>query len=121
MSKYSVNYKKITDGYNKIMSCIDTSSIIEQLECIPNMVDSWIKLTELYCEQTNQDKSDRYRKKNANNLAEMTAEMFEDIKEHYQYTVQSLSPKEYEGVFGPVRVKNLKEMIEDQMIEDQMS
>ena len=111
MSKYSENYKKTTDGYNKIMLCIDTAVVLPQLECIPNIVDNWVDLVELYCNQVAQDKKDRHRKKNANQLAEVAKGMFENLKSRYQYALQVLSPKDYEGNFRPVKVKTIQEMI----------
>ena len=110
MSKYSENYKKTTDGYNKIMLCIDTAIALPQLGCIPNIVDNWVDLVELYCNQVAQDKKDRHRKKNANQLVEVAKGMFEDLKGRYQYALQVLSPKDYEGNFRPVRVKTLQEI-----------
>ena len=111
MSKYSENYKKTTDGYNKILLCIDTTIVTQQLKCVPNMVDNWCNLVELYCKQVAQDRKDRHRKKNAGNLAEAAKWMFENLKEHYNYTLQSLSPEEYEGTFSPAKVKNIQEMV----------
>ena len=111
MSKYSENYKKTTDGYNKIMLCIDTAIVLPQLRCIPNIVDNWVDLVELYCNQVAQDKKDRHRKKNANQLADVAKGMFEDLKARYQSALQVLSPKDYEGNFHPVKVKTIQEMI----------
>jgi len=111
MSKYSENYKKTTDGYNKIMLCIDTAVVLPQLGCIPNIVDNWVDLVELYCNQVAQDKKDRHRKKNSNQLAEVAKGMFENLKARYQYALQVLSPKDYEGNFSPVKVKTIQEMI----------
>lgn len=111
MSKYSENYKKTTDGYNKILLCIDTAIVLQQLECIPNIVDNWVDLVELYCNQVARDKKDRHRKKNANELADVAKGMFETLKARYQYALQVLSPREYEGNFRPVKVKTIQEMI----------
>lgn len=111
MSTYSKNYKKVTDGYNKILDCIKSSEYLEQLECIPTMIESWLGCVDVYCDEIFFDRSNRHRKKDADKLAESSVSMFEELKSTLQLTMKTLTPEEYDGVFKPVRVKGLNEMM----------
>ena len=111
MSLYSENYKKMMDGYNKIVNCIASVEYMEQLECIPNMTDAWIVLVDKYCDEIYYDKSNKNRKKDAPQFGEAGKEMFESLKSIYQQKLQEFLPEEYEGNFKPIRVKNLSEMV----------
>ena len=114
MSKFDENYTKLNDGYIKIKDTISSAESIEHLDCVQNMVSSWVNLTEKYCDEVFYDKSigsRRIRNRYADQLAETASVMFEDLKNLYQQYAQEIMPKEYEGSFSPLRVKNLSEMI----------
>ena len=114
MSIYSINYQKVTDGYNKIMRIIESTEIPEHTDCIPRLVDSWVNLVDHYCDQVYVDRSNRNRKSDANRLGDTAAKMFESIKETYENKMQQFAPEEYEGNFKPCRVKSLPEMVHEQ-------
>lgn len=117
MNLYSENYKKMMDGYSKILDCINSVETLEQLESIPNMVDSWLTLVDHYCDEVYWDKTNKSRKKDAPRLGDAGKEMFEAIKSLYQQRLQELSPREYEGVFKPIHVKGFQEM--NQTVEEE--
>ena len=110
MSLYSENYSRIMDGYNKILDTIKSVEQLEQLECIPNMIDNWIKLVDKYCNDVFYDKTNPNRKKDAPRLGEVGMKMFEVMKQLYQDRVEELTPPEYNGLFKPKRVKSLQEI-----------
>lgn len=114
MSLYSVSYTKMMNGYNKIYNCITSVCVIDQLECVSNLVDNWINLIDNYCDRIYIDKSNKNREKDANQLAEACKGMIETLKELYQQKLQELTPVEYEGSFQPVRIKSLPEMVHEQ-------
>jgi len=110
MSKYGENYKKMLDGYNKIVSCIESAVYIEQLECVSNLADNWVNLMDHYADEIHSDRSNRKRRKDANQFCESGAKMFEELKNIYQQRLQQLAPEDYEGGFRPMRIKNIYEM-----------
>ncbi len=110
MSLFSERYQLILDGYNKILNCIETSENIIHLECISNMINSWLNLAEQYCNEVYYDRSDKTRKVNASKLADSLKEMFESIKEFAQQRANELSPEEYEGKWHPVKVYGFDEI-----------
>ena len=113
MSLYSENYKKMMDGYTKILSCIHSVETVDQLECIPNMVDSWIALVDKYCDSIYYDKTNKFRKKHASQLGEAGKEMFDAMKTIYQNRLVELTPEEYDGVIKPTRIKGFQEIMQD--------
>lgn len=113
MSKYGENYKKMLDGYNKIVACIESVGYVEQLECISNLADNWLGLIDHYGDEIYNDKSNWHRKKEADQFCEAGVKMFEDLKNIYQQRLQELAPQGYEGGFCPVRVKNIYEMLNE--------
>ena len=110
MSLFSEHYKQMMDGYNKILSCIDSVEIMSQLECIPNMIDSWICLVDHYCDEIYYDKSNKSRKSDASRLGDSAKEMYESMKFLFQQRFGELSPEEYEGKWHPVKVSGFDEI-----------
>ena len=113
MSKYGENYKKMLDGYNKIVACIESTEFIEQLECVSNLADNWVNLMDHYGDEVYHDRSNRNRRKDANRLCDAGVKMFDELKEIYQQRLQQLTPQEYEGAFHPIRVKNIYEIVHE--------
>lgn len=109
MSVYSENYKKVLAGYVKILNSIDSLTHSGQLACIPNMLNSWVDLVDMYCTEVAHDKTSVHRKRNADKLCTAAKEMFDDLKGFFQFRSGELAPEEYTGVFKNVRVKPLNE------------
>ncbi len=116
MSIYSVNYKKMLDGYNKIVACIESVKYAEQLECISNLADNWVSLMDKYSDDIYGDRSNcrHKRKVEVEQFCRAGENMFQDLKALYQQRLQDFIPREYEGGFKPLRVKNIYEIIEEQ-------
>jgi len=110
MSVYFENLTKVHAGYNKIVDTINSITNPEQLSCISNMVDGWVNLGDMYCEQVCRDKSNRMRWKNSNKLAETINLLFEDIKQVFQQRIQDLQSESYTGIYNTVRIKGLNEI-----------
>lgn len=111
MSTYSKNYTKLTNGYIKIMDTIDSVKKYEHLICISNMINSWVNLIDLYCDEVYDDKTNKERKKDAISLAKAGKEMFDDIKDFFQYKNDYFQPTEYTGINRCTRIKPLSELI----------
>ena len=113
MSVYSENYKKTLDGYTKIMKIIDSIEYADHLDCIPNLVDSWVSLVDSYCSDIYHDRTSKTRKTDIDHLDFARKDMFDNIKNAYQSKLQSFSSDEYEGNFGAIRVKGLQEIVNE--------
>jgi len=111
MSVYFENLTKVFDGYNKIVDTINSITVPEQLNCISNMVDGWVDLGDMYCEQVWRDKNNKkYRKRDSNKLAEIINLLFEDIKQLFQQRIQDLQIEQYTGIYNTTRIKGLNEI-----------
>ena len=110
MSVYFENLTKVHDGYNKIVDTINSITIPEQLSCISNMVDGWVDLGDMYCEQVWKDKSNKHRKRDSNKLAEIINVLFNDLKQVFEQRIQDLQPEPYDGIYNTTRIKGLNEI-----------
>ena len=112
MSKFSINYTKTSQGYNKILDCIHSCETPEQLESTKNMIQSWINLAEHYCNEVSRDKNEGPRRKRimyANTLGKRVGNMYNDIEQNYNCVAATFLPKEYEGCWAPIRIKSIQE------------
>lgn len=110
MSIYSKNLNKVNDGYLKILSTIDSIMNPDQLQCISNMVDGWVDLMDMYCNEVYCDRSNKYRKKNADSLASVGEMLFNDIKQKFQEKIDSFNQEEYTGIYKTTRIKGINEI-----------
>ncbi len=113
MSKYSECYKKIFDGYTKIIACIDSCDTIEQTQSITNLVESWVGLIDFYCDLVWDDRSNRHRKADAISLGEVSKMMFDEVNVTFSEKMKTFIEPEYEASFKPVRIKGLPEIVQE--------
>lgn len=113
MSKFSENYKKLSDGFIKIGACIETAEAPEHMTVITKMIQSWLTLADKYCDEVYFDKSNRHRKADADRLGNAVKEMFDDLNPRFAERVAEFTPEDYEATFKPTRVKTLSEIVHE--------
>ena len=110
MSIYSKSYTKLNDGYKKISACIESVEYLDQLDCIPHYIESWVNLMDKYSDAIERDRGDKHRSKNCESFCNAGVQMFEDLKLQYQNKMMEFSSAEYEGSFHPMKIKSLEDI-----------
>lgn len=113
MSIFSENYKKLNDGFVKINACIETAETPEHMNVIAKMIQSWLGLADIYCDDVYFDKTNRHRKTDANRLGDAVKEMFNELNSAFAERMSAFTPEDYETSFKPHRVKDLREIVHE--------
>ena len=100
-------YNHIYSGYQHVIKCIESCETDSQLQSCNNLVNNWVSLVDAYC--------GRLKRKDARVLGEASQCMLTEIVNTFKQTndyINKSSYEEYEGNFGPVRIKSIQEWSE---------
>lgn len=112
MNKFTENYSKVLEGYEKTKKCIESVDSILHIPYSQKMFECWVNLLDYYCDQVYHDKENCHRKRDADTLGEAAAHMFESLKNTFEQKLHEFAEPEYEGSFAATRIKSLQEYAE---------